>query len=378
MNIIEAKMDYKDLVQLSYRDIQSISKARNVPANLKKDEMIQAIVLSYEDSSIVDHAIGRHAICSHDMMSPKMAPVTPHHSSRRIMTRSQMKTHTHRRSLEEIEASQVATISPTIASPHDDIDLEIGLGIQASTEKPVEGKSLSPEAILNINVAAIATIVQDTYIPSLKAIVQEIPSSLTAIAHNVQNTVEKLIDSNKLSLPSHTKNDSDDIHALSSFSSMSIDSYQPSPLMKISLFEDKNITNVNAITQRQMVQKQRATMKISSKKHIYFTSPDDAFKHKRFDDEDMEVGDDNKVHWTYEDYDRCSGHDGSAGGENHNPNISMSMSSSSNDDDKDEVNKAQSTKQLNKKKDSQVKHNDKVMRYWLSKAHPTTEPTMYM
>ena len=373
MNIIEAKMDYKDLVQLSYRDIQSISKARNVPANLKKEEMIQAIVLSYEDSSIDDHASYPHG-----MMSPKMVPVTPR-SSRRIMTRSQMKTHTHRRSLEETEASNVATISPTIASPHDDIDLEIGFGIQTSMEKPIERKSLSPEAILNINVAAIATIVQDTYIPSLKAIVQEIPSSLTAIAHNVQNTVEKLIDSNnKLSLPSHTKNDSDDIHALSSFSSMSIDAYQPSPLVKVSLFEDKNITNVHTITQAQMVQKQRATLKLSSKKHIYFTSPDDAFKHKRFDDDnDMEVGD-NKVHWTYEDYDRCSSHDGSASSENLNPNISMSMSSSSNDDDKDEVKKAPSTKQLNKKKDSQVKHNDKVMRYWLSKAHPTTESTLYM
>jgi hypothetical protein len=270
------------------------------------------------------------------------------------MTRSQVKTHTNRRSLEETEASKVATIFHIITSPHDDIDLEIGLGIQASMEKPVEVKSLSP--------------------------VQEISSSWTAIAHNVQNTVEKLIDSNdKLSLPSHTKNDSDDIHALSSFNLMSIDAYQPSPLVKISLFEDKNITNVNTITQRQMVQKQRAALKISSKKHIYFTSPDDAFKHKRFDDEeDMEVGYNNKVHWTYEDYDRCSSHDGSANSENHNPNISMSMSSSPHDDDKDEMKKAPSTKQLNKKKDSQVKHNDKVMRYWLSKAHPTTEHTMYV
>jgi len=372
-------MDYKDLVQLSYRDIQMISKARNVPANLKEEEMIQTIVLSYENPSIDDHDIGRHFTSSHDMMSPKLAPVTPH-SSRRIMTRSQVKTHTNRRSLEETEASKVATIFHIITSPHDDIDLEIGLGIQASMEKPVEVKSLSPEAILNIDVNAIATIVQDTCIPSLRTIVQEIPSSLTAIAHNVQNTVEKLIDSNdKLSLPSHTKNDSDDIHALSGFNLMSIDAYQPSPLVKISLFEDKNITNVNTITQRQMVQKQRAALKISSKKHIYFTSPDDAFKHKRFDDEeDMEVGYNNKVHWTYEDYDRCSSHDGSANSENHNPNISMSMSSSPHDDDKDEMKKAPSTKQLNKKKDSQVKHNDKVMRYWLSKAHPTTEHTMYV
>jgi hypothetical protein len=194
MNIIDSKVDYKDLVQLSYRDIQMISKARNVPANLKEEEMIQTIVLSYENPSIDDHDIGRHFTSSHDMMSPKLAPVTPH-SSRRIMTRSQVKTHTNRRSLEETEASKVATIFHIITSPHDDIDLEIGLGIQASMEKPVEVKSLSP--------------------------VQEIPSSLTAIVHNVQNTVEKLIDgNNKLSLPSHTKTDYDVIHVLSSFSAM--------------------------------------------------------------------------------------------------------------------------------------------------------------
>ena len=190
------------------------------------------------------------------------------------------------------------------------------MGLQSSLEKEA-GKVASPEAIININMAVISSLVHDTCIPVLTAMVQDMPSSLTAIAHDVQMTVEKFIDSasRPTYLPSHTKNDSDDIHALSTFSSMNIDTYQSSPIVKVSLFEDQNTTDVNTITQRQMVQQHRdhragmgynnnkMPLKISSKKHIYFTSPEDPSRHKRFD-EDMEVGD--KVHWTYEDYDRCN------------------------------------------------------------------------